>query len=448
MRLRDALRVSPGQALAFVGAGGKSSAMQCLARELAGELPVVLTCTTRLGIEQSGLVQAHFATGSGEGIPHLRALLDARIPVLITGPLEAQQKKWMGIGGVVMDELREAVAGAAGVLLVEADGARGRSLKAPAAHEPIIPSFVNAVVPMAGLDAVGARLDSALVHRPERVAALLGHDQNARLEAEDVARLFRHPEGGMKGVPPGCEVRALLNKADDERLTRLGVQVAEGAMRSSALRSAVVASLLDEDPVRQVVGRVAGVVLAAGGSRRLKSAKQTIPWRGRPLVWYAVRAALDGGLDPVVVVVGAQAEVVAGAVEAEAVRIVRNPAWEAGQSASLRLGLAEVGGAAEAVVFLLADTPRVDGRLVSALVEAHRRSLAPIVAPRAGGRWANPVLFDRAVFPALAAVEGDRGGRALFGRYPILGVDWTEDVLLDVDTPEDVARLRGLEGGP
>ncbi len=445
MRLRDALRVSPGQAIAFVGAGGKSSAMQCLARELAGELPVVLTSTTRLAIEQSGLGQAHFATGSGGRIPHLRALLDARIPVLITGPLEARQKKWMGISGKVMEELREAAAGAAAVLLVEADGARGRSLKAPAAHEPVIPSFVNVVVPMVGLDAVGARLDSALVHRPERVASLLGHEQIARLEAEDAARILTHPEGGMKGVPPGCEVRALLNKADDERRARLGVQVAEAAMRSPALRAAVVASLLDEDPVRQVVGRVAGVVLAAGGSRRLKSPKQMIPWRGRPLVWHAVRAAMEGGLDPVVVVVGEQAETVAGAVEAEAVRVVRNPGWEAGQSTSLRLGLAEVEGAAEAVVFLLADTPLVDGGLVSALVEAHRRSLAPIVAPRAGGRWANPVLFDRVTFRSLGEVEGDRGGRALFGRYPILGVDWCDDILLDVDTPEDLARLRAMD---
>jgi len=83
------------------------------------------------------------------------------------------------------------------------------------------------------------------------------------------------------------------------------------------------------------------------------------------------------------------------------VRVVKNPDWDAGMSTSVRAGLAAVEGEAEGVVFLLADMPLVDGALVRALVETHRRSLAPIVAPRAGGRWGNPALFDRATFPSL-----------------------------------------------
>ncbi len=445
MRLSDALRLSPGQTVAFVGAGGKSSAMHRLARELSGRVPVVITCTTRLGLEQSGLGEVHFCVGRRESVPELRMLLAENASALLTGPLDAGERKWTGLANEVLHGVHSAAAAAGAVMLVEADGARGRSVKAPAAHEPVVPQFANTVVPVVGVDAIGARINSALVHRPQRVAALLGLSVNARLEPEHLARILTHLEGGMKGIPSGVEVRALINKADDEELTRLGVQVAEAAVRSGALRAAAVASLLDEAPVRQVVGRVAGVVLAAGGSRRLASPKQLVPWKGRPLVSHAVGAALEGGLHPVVVVVGAEAESVAAAIAEDAVRVVRNPDWHEGQSTSLRAGLEAVEGTAEGVVFLLVDTPRVDGRLVRALVEAHRRTLAPVVAPRAGGRWANPVLFDRVTFAALARLEGDRGGRALFDRYPIQGVEWSDDILVDVDTPEDVERLRRLE---
>ncbi len=445
MRLADALRLSPGKVLAFVGAGGKSSAIACLAREVSGEMPVVLTCTTRLGLEQSGLGRVHVALRARQALPDLKDFLRARVPVLVTGPLEAREGKWAAVGMDVLHALRAAAEAAGAVLLVEADGARGRSLKAPAEHEPVIPSFVDTVVPTAGLDVIGSRIDSRLVHRPERVAALLGKKRTARLGPEDLARILTDAEGGLKGAPPGSEVRLLLTKAEGETRTRSGVDAAELALRAGAVRAAVIASLKAEDPVRQVVGRTAGVVLAAGGSRRLESPKQLILWRGRPLVWHAVRAAIEGGLDPIAVVVGADAEAVAGAVAGEGVRVVLNPNWEAGQSTSLRAGMAAVAGSAEAIVFLLADTPMVDGPLVRALVGEHRRTLAPIVAPRAGGRWANPVLFDRLTFAALAQIEGDRGGRALFGRYPVRGVDWSDDILLDVDRPEDLVRLRRLE---
>jgi molybdenum cofactor cytidylyltransferase len=187
---------------------------------------------------------------------------------------------------------------------------------------------------------------------------------------------------------------------------------------------------------------VAGVVLAAGGSSRLGRPKQLIDWRGRALVWHAARTALDAGLLPVVVVTGAEATAVGNALSGQAVEIVYNPRWVGGQSTSVRAGVEAVIGRAEAICFLLADMPRVPPDLIRREVETHRRTLSPIVAPWAGGRWANPALFDRAVFQDLLMLRGDRGGRALFERYPVLRVEWDESILLDVDTPEDLERLE------
>ncbi|MCJ7708558.1 MAG: NTP transferase domain-containing protein, partial [Anaerolineales bacterium] len=83
----------------------------------------------------------------------------------------------------------------------------------------------------------------------------------------------------------------------------------------------------------------------------------------------------------------------------------------------------------------------IDSSLIQALIRAHRRTLSPIVAPRVGDRWANPVLFDRATFPALQTISGDRGGRALFDRFRISGIEWDASILLDVDTPDDLRTL-------
>jgi molybdenum cofactor cytidylyltransferase len=111
----------------------------------------------------------------------------------------------------------------------------------------------------------------------------------------------------------------------------------------------------------------------------------------------------------------------------------------------VRIGLEAVSEGTEAVVFLLADMPFVGSDLVSALLQRYRETLAPLVATWAGGRRANPVLFDRETYSDLRSLEGDQGGRAIFQRFEREFVEWDDTVLLDVDTPEDLERLRAME---
>ncbi|MCX7669022.1 MAG: nucleotidyltransferase family protein, partial [Anaerolineae bacterium] len=193
-------------------------------------------------------------------------------------------------------------------------------------------------------------------------------------------------------------------------------------------------------PVREVWGRVAAVVLAAGQGRRFGALKQLLPWHGVPLVAHVADQALAcADVDRVFVTIGAGADDVRRGLAGRAVTCVPVPDWAAGQSRSVQAGL-RAAQAASAVLFLLADQPGVSPALLSALIQRHRETLAPVVAPRYRGQRGNPVLFDRAVFAEFAALTGDIGARPLIQAHmhEIAWVDWpTPEILQDIDVAED-----------
>jgi molybdenum cofactor cytidylyltransferase len=191
---------------------------------------------------------------------------------------------------------------------------------------------------------------------------------------------------------------------------------------------------------------VAGIILAAGASRRMGRSKQLLLWRGKPFVCHVARIALEAGLSPVVIVTGAEADAVRAALADLPVEIVHNPDWAEGQSTSVRTGLQGLPPETTAAVFLLADQPHIPVALVRALLEQHVQNRTPLVAPMIDGQRGNPVLFDRSTFPDLMSLHGDAGGRLVFSRYPITCVPWNDpNLLLDVDTLEDYERLLNLE---
>jgi molybdenum cofactor cytidylyltransferase len=188
--------------------------------------------------------------------------------------------------------------------------------------------------------------------------------------------------------------------------------------------------------------RIAGIILAAGGARRYGSPKLLLDWQGQPFVRQVASTALSAGLSPVVLVSGAEAEAVQGAVAGLALLVVHNAVWEKGQSGSLQTGLRALPDEVGAAVFLLADQPQIPVELILALLKKYSETGLPVIMPRSRERRGNPVLFARPAFNDLLTLEGDVGGRAILERYEIGEVIWEDPLfLLDVDTPEDYQRL-------
>jgi molybdenum cofactor cytidylyltransferase len=224
--------------------------------------------------------------------------------------------------------------------------------------------------------------------------------------------------------------------------------LADHLLACKDIEAVVLGAVQQPDPVIEVRGRVAAVVLAAGAARRYGALKQLLPWGTGTMLSQVVDTALASGARPVVVVLGSQAEACRSALGDRPVMVVINPAWARGQSSSLQAGLAALPGNVMAALFPLADQPQVTVATLDALIERHRASLAPVVWPAYRGQRGTPVLFGRELFPELMRLTQDVGGRALLGSHAASAerVDVPDaGILLDIDTPQDYQDAGGNE---
>ncbi|RMF03482.1 MAG: putative selenium-dependent hydroxylase accessory protein YqeC [Chloroflexi bacterium] len=448
--LAQALRLHPGDVAAFVGGGGKSTAMFRLARELSASMRVLATTTTRIFAVQISQSPAHVTADPARPPANLTAQLDTALrrhgQVLLTGPVDPAQGKAFGVPPEQVDQL--AASGQFDVILVEADGSRMRPFKAPAQHEPVIPATTTLVVPVAGLDVLGQPLNAQTVHRPQRVARLAGLPLDAPITAGVVATVLAHPDGGLKNVPPSARVAALLNKAETEARQSAGQTIAAQLLARPRIESVVLGRVRHAAaPVVERRERAAVVLLAAGGSSRFGAPKQLATWGGVTLVERAADVALASQADGVTVVLGAHAAACRAALGRRPVQIVVNTNWAQGQSTSLRAGLEHLPAGTGSAIFLPVDMPGITPDVLNALITCHRQTLAPLVWPEFEGQRGNPVLFDRDLFGQLAQISGDTGGRALFKKYARQAgrvAANSAEILHDVDRPEDFYKMTDV----
>lgn len=191
---------------------------------------------------------------------------------------------------------------------------------------------------------------------------------------------------------------------------------------------------------------IAGLLLAAGGGRRLGGRpKALLPYRGRPLVENAVRVLREAGLGPLHVVLGASAAEVRERADLTGCVVVDNPDWAEGMGSSLRVGLASLAGTgAGAALVSLVDQPGIGAAAVARVREAYR-SPASLAAASYDGERGHPVLFGAGRWADIAATAtGDKGARVHLARHAgELTLVECGDIAaaFDIDTPPDLARL-------
>jgi len=435
MDLRLAMRVERDSQIAFVGAGGKTTAIFKLARQL--QPPVFITTTTHLACSQASIADKHVEWIKRGISPDFNTLLKSGIVLITSGPGEENRLK--GLSNPVLSELHQFCLNHRIPLLIEADGARQLSLKVPAEYEPAIPEFANHTVVLAGLSAIGKPLSSNTVHRSEKYSKITGKHSGEIIQSEDFAAILRHPEGGLKNVPISSRKTLILNQAeniDPVSIIRPVIQ------NSIDYFDSVIVAELQHDKVYSVHEKSSGIILAAGASERYGEPKQLTLWKGKPLIRHVVESALASPLSEVIVVIGAVINPLLEILKDLPITIVRNQNWQEGQSTSIQIGLDQVNQHSGAALFLLCDQPQIPVNLIDEILRVHTFSLAPIIAPEFEGQRGNPVLFDRVTFSSLRNIKGDKGGRAIFREFSPLLFPWNDSrILLDIDKPEDLAGI-------
>lgn len=193
-------------------------------------------------------------------------------------------------------------------------------------------------------------------------------------------------------------------------------------------------------------GTVAGIVLAAGTSSRMGSNKLFFALEGESVLRRAVRQASAAGLDPVIVVLGHEADRVRTELAGLACRTVENPDYQRGINFSVRAGIAALPDQAAATVVMLADMPCVTAPMIAALVTHYREGTGPLVVSEYDGVNAPPMLYDRSLFEELRAMEGEGCGRQVVRKHraDAAVVRWPAAALADLDVPDDYERVKSL----
>jgi len=193
------------------------------------------------------------------------------------------------------------------------------------------------------------------------------------------------------------------------------------------------------------LGGWSALILAAGAGRRFggdaAGAKLLADLGGAPVIRRVADAVAGAGFAEVIAITGARDAAIGRALAGTDVRVSHAPDWAEGMAASLRAGIAALDPGAEGVCVFLGDMPLVPVELCAGLVAAARQA-GYAARPRHRGKPGHPVAFTRAAFADLTGLQGDTGATALLKARPgaVAYVDTAESgVLLDIDTPEDLA---------
>lgn len=427
--------------VAFVGGGGKSSLMFALSRALSGR--VVMTTTTRIFAAQMNLADA---VCYSQSLEHLDALLEKHHRCLLVGAVSGD--KAVGVDPLLPGRLlaRPDV----DFVLVEADGSRMLPIKAPAAHEPVLPPQTSLLVPVVGIDALNGRIGD-VAHRPELVRQLLAvgaavPTADELLDETAIAALVAHPQGGLKNAPEAARIIPFINKVETDSQLKSARKIAREILRFPRIDSVLIGATRHDGLVKERHRRVTAVVLAAGTASRMGRTKQLLPWGVRTVLGQTLHLLKESAVNEIVVVTGHDAESVSAVAREAGVATLLNPDYASGEIlSSLKTAVGQLPAGQSAVLVMLADQPMVEPETIDQLLAAYWQGAGSLIAPSFQGKRGNPVLIDRRHWAELQGLPGDAAPRHLLQRHPealhLVEVD-SDAILRDLDSQEDYQRWR------
>jgi molybdenum cofactor cytidylyltransferase len=189
------------------------------------------------------------------------------------------------------------------------------------------------------------------------------------------------------------------------------------------------------------------IILAAGESGRLGQPKQNLLFQNKTLLQRAIETGLNSKCRPVIVVLGANADVIDPAIQHESIKVVYNPDWNEGMASSIRTGMKEIekNKTIDSVLIMLCDQPFVDPALINDMLRKRQETGKAIIACSYKDTVGVPVLFGSSLFAELLLLKGHDGAKNILKNHPkdIVTIQFDKGNI-DIDTMEDYQRLINL----
>ena len=447
MKFRHAFDVVRGDVVAFVGAGGKTSALVGLGYELAeAGWRVLATTTTALADEQLALFPRAMPYDS-EAQAISRALSQDQFVLLYDriqrGSVYGPALEWTA-------QLLDTVD--SDVLLVEADAAHGLPFKAPLADEPRIPPGTSLVVAVASLAVLGKPLNAEHVYNPQAMIERYGFVEDSPVKSPWLAQVLRDGQLGLKDVPKQARVMIFLNQTPERGYLRGRARlIARLSLQSEAVQGVALGAVRAAEPVYEVQRTVGALVLADGAGLPMQAPKALLPWgKNRTIIAHIAEQLIRSRLQHIHVVSGLAAARVKAAVEPLGIKVVHNRAYRrGGMLSSLQAGLRAMPKQAAAALIVRGDQPRMQPKVVYQLLTAYARSRSDLLIPSYRAQWGHPMLISRRYWHEIMKLPKDGLLSDFLRRHSdrinCIPVD-TDSVLGGVDTAADYQRERQRAG--
>lgn len=187
---------------------------------------------------------------------------------------------------------------------------------------------------------------------------------------------------------------------------------------------------------------ISGLILAAGQSRRMGQPKQLLPFQGTILLdWVMAQAEAASALNEVIVVLGRAADEIEPRLQVTRAKVVINPVFTEGCSASYKTGMATLDPRAEAVMVLLGDQPGVESAVIDQVAQDWRQKGGIIGLTSYRGRQGHPMVFARDLFGQLLQLRGDKAAWKILDAHP----EWVRHIEVDRPFPPDVDTMQDYE---
>lgn len=436
------IRIGKKDMICIVGAGGKTSVMFRLAQELSSRgMRVLVTTTTAIYYPDRKQYDQIFV--SEEEAPELFDK-ESNSGITVLGRSVSSEGKLLGVNPEFLDIVF--MKGIFDCIIVEGDGSKSRPVKAPARHEPVIPSRTGKLIGLIGLDSVGMEVCPEFVHRSELFCAITGCRENDIINSEMISRLVVHEEGLFKSAPAFSERYLVLNKADGEKEMETAADIAQKLSDKKHKLAGIIISSTRNSTFRCSPKSVSGIILASGLSRRMGTDKLLLTVNGIPLIERVIAAASQAGLEETILV--CSNETIASIGRKYGMKIVDNTDPQLGQSRSVRLGVENSSRLSDGFMFFVGDQPFITAEIINRLIGRFMWEDCSAVVPLYNGKKGNPVIFSSSLREKLTSLNGDSGGRVLLegleGKIATVEFD-DEKSGFDIDTREEYERVIRVE---